>query len=161
MKNFILALSLVAAAAAASAAERVLPQLSVVDKDGASVSLTAPGRGAPWALLVVDAARPQTASALERLHKRDGGWGGNLVVVVEGDAAAYRALVASHARMTGVRWYRDADGSARKSMKLPGMPALLGIGPDNSIAWQTNGLPAQPDKAQSLVGAWIAKAPRK
>lgn len=163
MKHFILALGLFAAASAVTAVDvrsgRFLPPLALVDAAGvAAPARTAP---APWVLLVVAANAAQTDTALARLQPPAEGWQGKLVVAVQGDAAQLRALVAKYPQLAGVRWYRDADGSAIRSLKLPGMPALLAMDAKNQIAWQTNGLPRQPEQAQNLVRSWVQPAVAK
>jgi hypothetical protein len=161
MKHILLALSLFAAASASHCADRTLPALALFDPAGAAAPAAVMNMAAPWVMLMVAASGPQTESALARLQPPAEGWGGKVVVVVQGDTAQLRALVAKHPALAGVRWYRDADGSARRALKLPGLPALLAMDANKHVVWQTDGLPPQPDKAQNLVRAWVAPVAAK
>ncbi len=123
----------------ALAAERALPDLSLADKEGAVTTQATLKRATPWALLVVDAGKPQTNATLVRLQKKEGDWGGGLAVVVIGNQEAFTALIKSNEKLTGVRWYRDTGTNMMKTLHLPGLPAVLGMNADNQIVWQSIG----------------------
>jgi hypothetical protein len=153
--KYIIGLFLFLIAATSWAANSPLPELTLADKDGVAVNLLTLKQPAPWVMLIVDANKPQTQLNLTRLQKKDGDWGSNLVVIAIGNQAAFTSLLAKNDKLLGVRWYRDTSGNILKTLSLPGVPAALGITPDNQINWHAIGLPDQVEKAQSLVGSWI------
>jgi hypothetical protein len=159
MKHLLAILSLCLsslAMASGLAPDRVLPHLLLADPQEALTTEETLKRPTPWVLMVVDPASNQTQPALNRLHKKEGGWGEGLVVVATGDQAALKALITRNEKLTGVRWLRDMTGKINKTLQLRGTPAVIGIRPDNQVAWKVTGLPEQDDKAQSMVGAWIS-----
>ena len=145
--------------AVALAAPRALPSLTLADATGAALTEATLTQSSPWVLLVVDAEKHLTAAVLPRFQKKDGDWGGRLVVVAAGPPAAFERMVAQNAKLAGVRWARDTSGRLLEQLRLSGTPVLLGIGPDNVIAWQIAPVPEAPDKAQALVSHWIKGPP--
>lgn len=146
-------IALMCAATMAGAAERPLPALALADADGAAASAWMPARATPWILLVVDPARQQTQGALARLQLQADGDG--VVVVVIGDEMAFQALRKRYNTLPGLRWYRDTSGTLLRTLRLPGLPAVLGMTPDNQVAWQVIGVPEHAGKAHSLVASWL------
>ena len=154
------ALLLLAAALAAPspAGPRALPPLTLVDASGAAATGTSLTQPANWVMLVVDAEKHLTAAVLPRLQRKDGDWGGRLVVVAAGSAAAFERMVAQNDKLAGVRWYRDTSGQLLDRLALSGTPVLLGMRADNVIAWQIATIPEAPEKAQGVVTSWIDRA---
>ncbi|MBB3122421.1 hypothetical protein [Pseudoduganella violacea] len=140
-------------APATVAAKRVLPELALEDSNGRSAGTASLRRPVPWVLLVVDANRPQTQSTLARLEQQEG-WGDGVNIIALGSDAAFQAMVQRHSRLRGVQWFRDSGG-AMKALRLPGLPAALGVDGEGVVAWQSLGLPANGGKAQSLLSTWI------
>jgi hypothetical protein len=145
-------------AALAGAGPRVLPPLTLSDPSGAAVTEATLAQPSPWVLLVVDADKHLTVAVLPRFQRKDGDWAGRLVVVAAGSQAAFDRMVAQNAKLAGVRWYRDTSGHLLDQLGLSGTPVLLGIRPDNAIAWQIAPVPEQPEKAQAVVANWIAQS---
>lgn len=142
------------AGATEGAAGRALPALALADQDGSPADDAALRTGGRSVLLVVDAGRPRTQAALAMLEAapaRDG-----VQILALGDAAAFHALQLRYRRLDGVRWWRDADGAAMRALRLPGLPALLGIDAQGRIAWQSTGMPAAPSTLRAQVAAWLA-----
>jgi hypothetical protein len=146
-------------AAVAGAAPRALPSLTLSDQMGAAASEASLAQTSTWVLAVVDADKHLTMAVLPRFQKKDGDWAGKLVVVAAGSPAAFERMVAQNAKLGGVRWYRDTSGHLLEQLGLSGTPVLLGIRPDNGVAWQMAPVPDAPDKAQALVANWIAQTP--
>jgi hypothetical protein len=143
--------------ALAFAGPRALPSLTLSGPTGAAVTEATLAQSSPWVLLVVDADKHLTMAVLPRFQKKDRDWAGKLVVVAAGSPAAFERTVAQNAKLAGVRWYRDTSGRLLEQLGLSGTPVLLGIGPDNVVAWQIAPVPDAPEKAQALVANWIAK----
>ena len=152
-----LGVALVFSAGTAAAAPRALPSLSLVDARGAVVADSALTQSSNWVLLVVDADKPLTASVLPRLQRKDGDWAGKVVVVAVGAPSAFARMVAHNAKLSGVRWCRDTTGRLLERLELSGTPVLLGVRPDNVIAWQMATIPEMPEKAQAVVTGWTAR----
>jgi hypothetical protein len=144
-----------AGAGLAQAAAPALPPLTLTDRAGAAATETTLKQAGPWTMVVVDAERPLTATLLSRLQKKEGDWGGRVVVVAIGTSRALEDLATRQPKLTGVRWYRDTSGQLLKQLQLPGVPAVLGIRADNSIGWQSLAVPAQPEATQAMVNAWL------
>jgi hypothetical protein len=142
-------------AALAPAAPRTLPMLTLADETGTALTEASLLQSANWVLLVVDAEKHLTTAVLPRFQKKDGGWAGRLVVVAAGPEAAFRRMVGQNAKLEGVRWSRDTSGRLMQQLGLSGTPVLLGIGPDNVIAWQLAAVPEAPEKVQALVSQWL------
>ncbi|SRR5712691_310766 len=145
-------------AAVAAAAPRALPPLTLVDTAGTAVTDTSLTQASNWVLVVVDAEKHLTVAVLPRLQRKDGDWGGKLVVVAAGSPAAFERMVAQNDKLAGARWYRDASGQLLDRLGLSGTPVLLGMRSDNVIAWQIATIPEAPEKAQGVVLSWIARA---
>jgi hypothetical protein len=143
--------------AAADGSPRALPSLALADTTGATVSDAALAQSSNWVLLVVDADKHLTVAVLPRLQKKEGDWGGKLVVVATGSAAAFERMVAQNDKLAGVRWYRDTSGQLLDRLALSGTPVLLGIRPDNVIAWQLAAIPETPERAQGVVSSWTSR----
>jgi len=161
MRSVVASLSFAAVlglAVSALAGPRPLPPLTLSDASGAPVEVASLSQPSPWVLLVVDADKHLTTAVLPRFQKKDGDWAGKLVVVAAGSPAAFDRMVAQNAKLAGVRWTRDTSGRLLEQLRLSGTPVLLGLGPDNVIAWQVAAVPDTPDKAQALVVEWISKA---
>ena len=150
-------ISFAAVAALAAAAPRALPSLTLVDVEGAAATDTSLTHSSNWVLLVVDADKHLTVTVLPRLRKKDGDWAGKLVVVAAGSQPAFERMVAQNDKLAGVRWYRDTSGQLLDRLALSGTPVLLGMRPDNVIAWQIATLPDTPEKAQGVVASWISR----
>ncbi|WP_051293466.1 hypothetical protein [Pseudoduganella violaceinigra] len=144
----------VSAAPAQPPAGRALPALALAAEDGTPAAAAALHPGSPWVLLVVDAGRPRTQAALARLETPQG-WGDGVHVLVLGDDAAFQALQQRYRQLTGVRWVRDADGSALRTLRLPGLPAMLGIDAQGRIAWQNTGFAADANRLQAQLSSWL------
>jgi len=142
----------------APAADRVLPSLALSDDAGRPANLAALSGAQAWTLVVVNPARPQTQAALARLLPQAGAGGEHLIVVGVGPEAPFNELVRKHGQRPGLRFYRDAEGTVVKTLRLPGLPAVLGIDSGNRIAWQRIGVPPEPARARSLVESWAAGA---
>ncbi|NRR32083.1 hypothetical protein HSX11_18060 [Oxalobacteraceae bacterium] len=157
-KQCIVAALLCAAAVTATAAERTgaraFPALALAGQDGAPAVVGALHPGSPWVLLVVDAGRARTQTALARLAPQPG-WGDGVQVLALGDDAAFQALQLRYRQLSGVHWLRDADGSAMRALRLPGLPAMLGIDAEGRIAWQNTGMPADTARLQAQVSSWL------
>jgi hypothetical protein len=153
--KFILCVLGFAASTYAWSADRLLPNLLLGDKDGVLSTEQTISQEAPWVLLVVDAENPGSQLALTRLYKAEGDWGNRLAIVALGKPEALKAMIAKNDKLVGVRWYRDMTGKLMTTLNLRGVPAVLGIKPNNEIAWQAIGLPERNEKAQSLVGTWM------
>jgi hypothetical protein len=153
--KYIIGISLFLIVVTAWAENSPLPELALADKDGVAINLLTLKQPTPWVMLIVDSSKPQTQLALAHLQRKEGDWGNSLVVVAIGNQAAFSSLLAKNEKLLGVRWYRDTSGNILKMLSLPGIPAALGITPDNLISWHSIGIPEQVDKAQSLVGSWI------
>lgn len=138
---------------AAVPAKRLLPELALEDRNGRLAGTASLRRPTPWVLLVVDANRPQTQSTLARLEQQ-AGWDDGVNIIVLGSEMAFQAMVQRHARLRGVQWFRDGGGTM-KALRLPGLPAALGIDGEGAVEWQSLGLPANGGKAQSLFSTWL------
>ena len=140
-------------AAVSLAGPRALPSLALADAAGAAATETSLTQPSNWVLVVVDAERHLTVTVLPRLRRKEGDWAGKLVVVAAGSQAAFDRMVAQNAKLGGVRWYRDTSGQLLDRLALSGTPVLLGMRPDNVIAWQIATIPEAPEKAQAIVGS--------
>jgi hypothetical protein len=154
--RLVLAAVVLTSACVAWAAPASLPPLTLADPSGAAATEATLLQAAAWTMIVVDAEKPLTASVLSRLQKKEGDWGGKLVVVTWGSQGALDRLVLRNAKLAGAKWYRDTSGQILKQLQLAGTPVLLGIRADNSIAWQVSSIPEQPEKAQAMASSWIA-----
>lgn len=146
---------LLLSAALAEAAPRALPPLTLVDTAGAAATEATLAQSSNWVLVVVDAEKHLTMGVLPRLRRKDADWAGRLVVVAAGSPAAFERMVARNDKLAGVSWYRDTSGKLLDRLALSGTPVLLGIGPDNAIAWQIATIPEAPEKAQAVLAGWI------
>ncbi len=133
--------------------KRLLPELALEDRNGRLAGTASLRRSTPWVLLVVDANRPQTQGTLARLELQEG-WGDGVSIIALGSEMAFQAMVQRHARLRGVQWFRDSGGTM-KALRLPGLPAALGIDGEGAVEWQSLGLPANGGKAQSLLSTWL------
>lgn len=160
MKTWLAAALLCGAAAAPAGAKELppgpaLPALALAADDGSAASLATLHPGSRWVLLVVDAGRPRTQAVLGRLAGRQD-WGDAVQVVALGDDAALHALQLRHRQLGGVRWLRDVDGGVLRALRLPGLPAMLGIDEQGRIAWQHSGLPADQAALTAQLASWLA-----
>jgi hypothetical protein len=158
--RYLACFTLLLALAAAHAAEPALPSLPLADSEGQPADLARLSAGTRWVLLVVDPAAPQTQAALARLQRADAP-AGQLVVVAIGSPAAFRSLVSHYGKTPGARFYREANGALLKALQLPGLPAALGIEPDDRIAWRLIGASRQLDMPGNLPDAWLGVAARE
>jgi hypothetical protein len=112
----------------------------MVESAGGLASLMGVLAGKKTFVLAVEAGSPKTAVWLEQLKSTQAATARGSVVVLLAylppqQAAADRLIQAS----PGIRFVKDPGLKAVRELKLPGLPAMLGIAPDGTIGWQQMG----------------------
>jgi hypothetical protein len=152
-----MAASLLAIAAAAQVPERrQLADIAVTAADNEATTLRANEPAQPWALVVLDPALPSAAALLRSLLAKDTVWTSRLTILLTGQSPMLDRAVASDPRMANVRVVTAATPNALASLKVPGVPAVLGIQSGGTIIWMRAGVPQQPARLHDQLAAWLS-----
>jgi hypothetical protein len=163
MKNIFLGIFLLYALAC-SAQVPVRPIVSEevrVTSAQAPISLLSVLAGEKTMLLVVDAASSKAVTWVEQLKASDAAGARARTVVMLSYAAGQEAKVAQLIQSSpGIRFVEDPGLAAMRALKLPGLPAMLGIAPDGTIVfYQMGGVPGV-RSVVDVIDSWLKKPTR-
>jgi hypothetical protein len=107
-------------------------------------------------LLVVDVASTKAATWVEQLKASDAAGARARTVVMLSYAPGQESKVAQLIQSSpGIRFVEDPDRVAMRALKLPGLPAMLGIAPDGTIVLhQMGGVPGV-RSVVDVIDSWL------
>jgi hypothetical protein len=130
-----------------------LPDFSLTTLEGKTVKSGELAMTGHWLLLYVN---PKNRLSNEILAQLEEGQKSpaKVIVVVQAGADEARAMQSLHPSLAQVPWYADSSGSAFKTLKLHGVPVILGID-GKMMDWNINGSLQDVVVQKSIVNGWI------
>lgn len=136
-------------------ATRPLPGANVTGPGGTLAPLTALGSDGPWILIYALPDSPSTSRLLEALSSWSlSGQLTRIVVVVRGVPDSSRISETWQARLPGVQWAADPQGTAGHALQLSAAPTVFGVR-QQQIAWTLGGVLNDPTALRGVVEGWL------
>jgi hypothetical protein len=132
----------------------------MVENAGGVISLLAVLDGKKTMLMAIDVGSPKAALWLDQLKSTKG-------VIARGNAIVLLAFLPQQQEQAekliesspGVRFVKDPGLVAMRALKLPGLPAMMGVSNDGTITWQQMGDLPGTRSVVDVIDSWIKSAP--
>lgn len=155
----LLAALAVGTSVAQTVPQRVLPELTLTNRQGQSVTTAQLRMSQPWVLAVVDPSLPSAGVLLNALLAKDSVWDERLTLLLLRPSQSLQEQIASEPRLANVRLVIATTPAVMHQLDVPGLPALLGVRANQEIAWARAGLPRGAVRLDVQVGSWLAVEP--
>ena len=112
-----------------------------------------------WVLVVLDAELPSAEAFLSALSVKQEPLDERTTILVLGGATAAEKFSAEQSRLAGTRWIYAEDPAVIKRLRLAGVPSMMGIRADRTIAWTFSGIRNRPELLASTIQGWLRLKP--
>ncbi len=157
-RNLILAFALLAALPVLARKAEPLPDFTVFAPDGKATKSADLKMPANWVLVYIDSRSGRSTAVLDDLNDDKLKSLNNKLMIIVGGATVAQAKTAlgRFANVKTVSWYADPKLDGLRAMKIPGVPASLGMS-DNTVQWQFVGTHPKPGHLKSMLKTWRDK----
>jgi hypothetical protein len=157
-RNLILAFALLVASPILARKAEPLPDFTVFAPDGKATKSADLKMPANWVLVYIGSHSGHSAAVLDDLNDDKLKTLNNKLMIIVGGATVGEAKTAlgRYANVKTVSWYADPKREALRAMKIPGVPACLGMS-DNNVQWQFIGTHPKPGHLKSMLKTWRDK----